>query len=91
MPQDRSDESQSIDIPIAPTHGTDIIKDRANERVLHPSKVTVQRVPHTPTVLLKIQTEGYTAVYPLALPTAMQLAKALRRAVFVYLNGPEKE
>ena len=78
-------------IPIVPPHGTQAIKDSANEKSHLPSALEVLLVPDTPTVALKIEVNGYTSVYPLSLPTAMQLAKGLRQAVCRYLNGPETE
>ena len=78
-------------IPVVPPHGTGAIKTQANERSHLPNTVEVLSVPDTPSVLLKIEVNDYTSVYPLALPTAMQLAKALRQAVDDYLNGPETE
>lgn len=78
-------------IPVLRLHGTGGLKDTKDERVHLPSTVEVKLVPDTPTVLLAIEENGYTAIYPLSLPTALRLAEGLRQAVCVYLRGPETE
>ena len=78
-------------IPIATLGNTDSIKTSANEQVLRPNRVEVLLEPHIPAVSLKIEMNDRTVIYPLSLPTVMQLAKCLRRTVCDYLNGSETE
>lgn len=78
-------------IPIVPPHGTNTIRTEANERVHLPESLSARLEHGNPCISLRIEVAGYTSIYPLSPPTAKRLAKELRQAVRLYLDGPEME
>ena len=76
------------EIPLLPIFGVETIAGR-DERVLHPTRVSVRSAPHVPSLCLAIELNGHLHLYPMAMSTAHQLAKELRRGVREYLNGTD--
>ena len=77
-------------IPIMPI-GRVVSNDPLAETILDPKSLEVSRELDTGIFLVRIGLGDHAQVVPLSAPTAMQLGRALRRAVRDYLNGPEKE
>lgn len=93
-----ADQDAPINVPVIPANATTHQLSSAFRHILHPTAVSVDSELPRDLVSLSVAcgtVEGtHTYVLPLSPPTAMQLSRALKRAVKAYLRGdapPETE